>query len=184
MLKSVLIAAVMTASFSVSANYKINRSNDGGFMFELSGIKINEGSSLQRETIILNHPASGVELTSSNLKFSYKDRSFYHQGKTTLKLSKNVTAIQVRHALYDVFGKHVNNLSNTEAKDMAAGEHTLDASWRAPESHVSEVLTNVTYIARVRYEDGTQWVIDWEEISRELGKLQLEKLADAKELDK
>ena len=45
-------------------------------------------------------------------------------------------------------------------------------------------LPNVTYISRVRYEDGTQWVADWEEIARELSKLQLEKLADAKELDK
>lgn len=184
MLKSVFFAAALAASFSAHANYQVSRTTDGGFMFELSGIKINEGSSLQRETIILNQPASGVELVSSSLKYAYKDRSFNYQGATKLKLTKKVTAIQVRHALYDVFGKHVTNLANTEAKDLAAGEHTLDASWRAPESHISTVLTNVTYISRVRYEDGTQWVADWEEIARELSKLQLEKLADAKELDK
>lgn len=178
----VMSAAVMSGA--VSAAYVVKRSDDGNFAFSISGININEGSTLKRETILLNNSASTVEITSGNLSFDYKDRGFVFTGKTGVKFTKPVKAIEVRHAVYDVFGKHVTNLSNTNAKDYGVSDVTLDGEWRASDNYVSEVLTNVVYVARVRFNDGTQWVADWSDVSLEMAKLKLEKLADPKELDK
>ena len=60
-----------------------------------------------------------------------------------------------------MFGEHVQNLSNqnlsnTEAKDFARGPHEIDGiSNRFRENEMHEVLTLVTYVAKVRLSDGT-----------------------------
>lgn len=183
MFMKTLLMFCAAISFSGFASYEVTRVQDGDFSFSISGVQLNEGSSLKRETILLNHPGSTVQLTGSSLGFEYKNRNFQINGETEFTLTKNIHAVEIRHALYDVFGKHIQNLSNREVKDMAPGPLKVDGTWRAQDSYVSRLLTNVTYVARVRFEDGTQWVADWEAVAIELGKLQLERLADPKDLD-
>lgn len=185
MKKSFLLVLVLGSWVSAAqADYAVKRVSDGNFSFDISGIKFNEESTLKRETILLNTPGSTVEILSSKLSFDYEEHGFRYLGKTAFKVSKPIKAIQIRHAVYDVFGQHMTNLANVETKDYGAGEFKIDSKWRASENDVGEVLTNVVYVARVRFNDGTQWVADFKEISVQLEKLQLEKLADPKELDK
>lgn len=185
-MKKTLVFVAMLGGWASAAQaaYEVKRVGDGNFTLDISGIKINDGSSLKRETVLLNNPASTVEVVSGSLSFTYAEHGFRFTGKTTAKITKPIKAIQIRHAVYDVFGKHMTNLANTEAKDYAPGEAKFDGEWRASEEYVTEALTNVVYVSRVRFDDGTQWVADFAEIGVQLEKLQLEKLADPKALDK
>jgi hypothetical protein len=171
----VLAIYLFMGSNAFAADYDIKRMDDGQFAFSISGIKINEGSSLKRESILFNDKASPVTLASHNMSIVYKDRGFQFKAITKLNVKKNIKALQVRTILYDVFGRHMKNLSNTETKDISAGEMSINGVWRAYDNDASEFLTSVTYVARVRFENGTQWVFNKDNLHLALSSLKLEK---------
>lgn len=179
-----LLASVAMFSGTLQAEYIVKKQPDGGFTIDIDGIKLNKGSTLQRQTVLLSNPASTVELVSGHLGFIHASGGFRFSGSVELKLNKPIQAIQIRHAVYDVFGQHLRNLSNVEVKDHGAGQMKVEGIWRSSENDIGEALTNVVYVARVRFNDGTQWVADFSEIAKQLESLQLEKLADPKDLDK
>lgn len=162
------------AAVANAQNYEIERASDGPFSFSISGVKINEGSTLTRESILFNDPSSPVEIKSHSMEIIYKDRGFRFSGNTELDVKRSIVAIQVRTILYDVFGQHMKNLANTAPKDFTAGTSKIDAEWRAFENDVSEMLTTVTYVARARLSDGTQWVFDADNLQLALSSLDLE----------
>lgn len=163
--------------FSISANaqvYEIERIPDGQFSFSISGIKVNEGSSLTRESILFNDPSSPVDLKTHSTEITFKDRGFRFSGRTELNVQQPIVAIQVRTILYDVFGRHMKNLANTEPKDFSPGAASISGEWRATEHDITGMLTTVTYVARVRLADGTQWVFDAANLQLALSGLNLE----------
>lgn len=178
MIRYQIIATMLFALFctsAVAADYNIKRVPDGPFSFSISGIKLNKGSTLQRESILFNDPSCPIILTSHKINFKYMDRGFKFNGTTVLEVKRNVRAIQVRTILYDIFGRHMKNLANTEPKDFSPGHNTITGIWRASENDISEFLTSVTYVARVRFEDGTQWVFNADNLQLALSSLKLEK---------
>ncbi len=158
-----------------AGDYNISRQPDGPFSFKISGVDINEGSSMQRESVLFNEASCPVQIVSHTSSFIYKDRGFRISGKTELIAQQPITAIQVRTALYDVFGKHMQNLANTEPKDFSTGPATISGEWRARDNDAAELLTTVTYVARVRLADGTQWVCNFDDLQLALSSLNLEK---------
>lgn len=154
--------------------YKIERKPDGPFEFSISGVKINEGSSLKRESILFNDPAAPVQITSHATSIKYEDRGFRFEGKTGVEVNQPIVAVQVRTILFDVFGQHMKNLGNTEPKDFAPGNGKLEGEWRAYENDITELLTTVTYVARVRLADGTQWIYNDKNLVLALASLNLE----------
>lgn len=49
----VIVALLLvTSSATFAADYKVLRQEDGPFSFKIGSVKINEGSSLQRESIL------------------------------------------------------------------------------------------------------------------------------------
>jgi len=171
----VLTVFLFVGGNSFAADYDIKRMDDGPFAFSISGININKGSSLKRESILFNDKASPVILTTHNMSIVYKDRGFQFSATTKLNVKKSIKALQVRTILYDVFGRHMKNLANTEPKDFSAGEMSIIGEWRAYDNDASEFLTSVTYVARVRFEDGTQWVFNEDNLQLALSSLKLEK---------
>lgn len=172
-----ILATLICVVFATSANaqnYEIDRAQDGPFSFSISGVTINEGSTLTRESILFNDPSSPVQVNSHSMEIVYKDRGFQFSGITELSVKRSVVAIQVRTILYDVFGQHMRNLANTEPKDFGEGTTSINGEWRAFENDVSEMLTTVTYVARVRLSDGTQWVVDADNLQLALSSLDLE----------
>ncbi|MDF1614342.1 hypothetical protein [Desulfurivibrio dismutans] len=170
-----LIAILLIFATSAAAQgYEIKRASDGPFSFSISGIKINEGSSLTRESILFNDPSAPVELKSHSTQIIYKDRGFRFSGSTELDAKQPIVAIQVRTILYDVFGQHMKNLANTEPKDFSPGTANITGEWRAFDNDITRMLTTVTYVARVRLADGTQWVFDADNLQLALSGLNLE----------
>jgi hypothetical protein len=172
--KFLTVVALLFATSANAADYKIDRQPDGPFAFTISGVKLNEESTLTRESILFNEPTCPVSVDSHTTKISYKDRGFRFLGKTGIQVKNPIVAVQVRTILYDVFGQHMMNLSNAEPKDFSIGASTLDGEWRASDQDVSELLTTVTYVARVRLLDGTQWVFNADNLQLALSTLKLE----------
>jgi hypothetical protein len=174
MRKLILMAVLFFTTSANASGYKIDRDVDGPFAFTISGVKINEGSTLTRESILFNDPASPILINSHSTKVVYKDRGFRFSGTTEIQLKSEVVAVQVRTILYDVFGQHMKNLANTQPKDLSPGSSTISGEWRALDNDITELLTTVTYVARVRLADGTQWVFDAKNLELALSSLKLE----------
>jgi len=167
---------VLMATQSLAAQYDVKRESDGPFAFKLFGVELNKGSSLQRESVLFNDPSCPVQFSQNSMKFDYSDRRLTISASTQLSVAQPVMAMEVRHILFDIFGQHMKNLSNTEARDFSAGPATLDGKWNLfDENDTSELLTTVTYVARVRLVDGTQWVVNSDNLIAALGTLHLER---------
>ncbi|WP_069133225.1 hypothetical protein [Rhodohalobacter halophilus] len=176
MKKLILIFTSIFLSFSnaFAQQYEISREADSPFSFSIRGVELNEGSSLDRESILLNDPSSPVQITSHSMNITYVDRGFRFAASTSMSVDQPITGVQLRTIQYDAFGQHMQNLGNTEIKDFNLGNATVSAEWRAREAYISRFLTSVTYVARVRLEDGTQWVYDEDELIAALRSLNLE----------
>lgn len=172
-IKAVVVIGIFIVSGTASA-HDITRQSDGPFSFSISGITINEGSSLERESILFNDPNSPVQIRSHSMEITYQDRNFRFGANSNIEASQPILGMQLRTIQYDAFGQHMQNLSNTEIKDFPPGEMSVNAQWRAREAHITSFLTAVTYVARVRLEDGSQWVFDEGELFDALRSLDLE----------
>jgi hypothetical protein len=171
-----LFVLVLVAVPAFSQQYDVKRENEAPITFKLIGVEINEGSSLQRESVLLNDPDCPVQLIRARLRFADADGRLEIITSTHLSFVQSVAALEVRHILYDVFGRHMMNLSNLQVRDFPAKPNLFSATWRPLEENVTtELLTTVTYVARVRLEDGSQWVHDLKSLATMLGDLQLEK---------
>ena len=174
-LSSAVLAIAIPFALSSAQQYQISRAVDGPFAFKIMGISFNQKSSLQRETILLNVPSCPVQISASSLTFSYADRGFQYKGRTTFQTQNPVSAVEIRYIVYDVFGDHLRNLSNTEAQDFAAGDHVVEGTWNVlRENDVGEHLTTVAYVAKVRLADGKVWTFQLEPLVAALRSLNLE----------
>jgi len=108
------------------------------------------------------------------MKITYKDRGFRFVGSTDFLVNNPIVSLQIRSIQYDVFGQHMANLANTKPKDFSLGQGKIEGEWRASENDVSELLSTVTYVARVRLKDGTQWIFDSDRLQLALSSLKLE----------
>jgi hypothetical protein len=98
-----------------------------------------------------------------------------YKTQTTIQVQQPIVAVEIRHILYDVFGDHMQNLSNVEAKDFSVGPSTLEGTWSAyRENDITEHLTTVTYVAAVRLSDGKTWKFPLEQLIAALRGLNLE----------
>ncbi len=132
-LKTVAIALLLLPVWVFAADYNIDRQQDGPFAFTISGVKINEGSSLIRESVLFNDPTCPVKIRSHTTGIIYKDRGFRFAARTSIDVESPIVALQVRTILYDVFGQHMHNLGNAEPKDFGLGQATISGEWRARE---------------------------------------------------
>lgn len=163
---------------AVAGPYEITRVPDGPFKFQVYGVELNAGSSLNRESIVFNDPTCPVQVSKNSMSFTYADRRFSISSATVAAVKQPIVAMEVRHIMFDIFGQHMKNLSNKEVEDYGSlpAPISLKATWNLfDDNDVSEFLTSVTYVARVRLVDGTQWVVNADNLSQALGTLKLER---------
>ena len=154
---------------------EITRSPDGQFSIQILGIPMNEGSTMQRESIVLNVPDSPVRFTSASMSFDYEDRRFQYNVAAQLEAAVPIAALEVRHVLFDLFGEHMQNLSNTDATDITPGNYSMDGTWNIlRDNAVTEHLTTVSFVAQARLENGRVWKFDSDVLSASLRSLNLD----------
>lgn len=167
---------LLIAPFSVHAqDYSIEKIDDGTFTFEVMGGKFNSGSSLERDSYIVNFQSAPVKINKHRTFIEYSDPDFVFSSNTNIETDKQIRAIQIISIQYDVFDDHLQNLSNTEVQDIS-GSEKLSAEWRARNSEVSSYLNSVTYIAKVRLSGGKTWEFDEDVLLTALNEIGLDKV--------
>ena len=69
-----------------AADYNIERQPDGPFAFTLLGMKINEGSTLTRESILFNDPTCPVKILSHTTEIIFTSRDYEFKAQTSIDL--------------------------------------------------------------------------------------------------
>ena len=173
-----LALALGLSSGALAGDYQSSRAQDAPFAFtSMFGGTFNKGSSLMRETILLNDPDAPVQVTRTQTRFELVKSNFDFVSVNEFEARKPVAAVAVHHVVFDVFGRHMDDLSAIDVADRGVGRHSREGRWKSLGDYVPELLTTVTYVSRVRLSDGTQWVYNESRLLSALRRLGLEPLA-------
>jgi hypothetical protein len=124
---------------------------------------LNEDSSLLTEWIAIHDTSILADFTGTpGIFLSYEASSKYSSGGYNYKAKyeitplEDLTAIEVRFIIFNIWGERESNLSATEVMDLKAGEtYPFAPIWReSSESDASEYYASIMYIARTRTKDG------------------------------
>ncbi len=161
MKKSILLFVVFALSFiSVYSQMSVVRTVGSSFTTDIGyGIKINEGSSLKKEKIIINDALCPIQLNGDvGIEISTRDRAFAFNPSGSFNVKEPIVAYEMHHIIYDIFGDHIKTLSNTQVADIVGQQiFTKYDGWYASENNVSEYLISVSYVANVRTQSGQIW---------------------------
>ena len=88
-------------------------------------IQVNKGSSLHRQSHIINDPSWHVKISSSAISTKYASSAyrFIQDGRATT--TGDLTAIEVVSALFDIWGDHMKNLRAASVTDHKAQDIPL-----------------------------------------------------------
>jgi hypothetical protein len=173
---NLILAALLLFSLSLSAQIKAVKSVGGSVITDLGmGVKVNKGSSLNREWVLIHDMDCPVQLNSVGVITTYENSRYSFRPTGGVAVKQPITAFEVRHMLYNVFGEYIKTLSNVEVTDITTGifEFEKYSSWFATESQVTEYFTVVSYVAYARTEDGVVWRYNEISIKEELLKLKI-----------
>jgi len=159
------------------AQITTSKVNGGSVVTKLSSnIKVNDGSTLAREWIVINDEKCPIQLKDVGINPVYISGDGYKfKVIGTLNTLEPIAAYEIHHVLYDVFGGHLTSLNNIDIKDLN-GPIDLSLSrggWNPSENEVSEYLSCVSYVAAVRTSTGVIWRFKPELIKQELSKIQI-----------
>lgn len=160
---------VVLASASTWADVSTTKADGGSVTTVLSsGIAVNENSTLRREWVTVHDSRLPVDIVGTpGVRTVYERGGRYTRGdyeyeaEYTISVAQPIAAVEVNFILFDVWGIRTKTLSATDVEDFAAGEHSLDASWRVfSENEVSEYYASVGYVAAVRTKSGVIFTAD------------------------
>jgi hypothetical protein len=159
-----------------SAQVTTNKTDGGTVITKLGmGIKVNDGSSLTRQWIILNDEKCPLKLNNTvGINTVYNGNGYEFVASGGITVVEPIVAYEIDFVLYDIFGEHIQTLSCTEINDISQpvelGKHS---SWYATENQISEYFFCVSYVAKVRTKSGVIWRYDPLQIKQELNKIQI-----------
>jgi hypothetical protein len=143
------------------------------------GIKVNDGSSLMREHITLNEKSCPLQLSNNGIDAVYASSNYSSSGYSfkpvgAINALEPITAYEIVHVLYDVFGEHMKSLSHTAVTDLD-GQNAFSkySSWYASENDVSKYLICVSYVSNVRLKNGKIWKYNLPSVIEELAKIEI-----------
>jgi hypothetical protein len=169
-----LLLFVTILSSTTFGQLNVVKENGGSVVTKLGmGVRVNDGSTLQRDFYTINSAECPLQLQGAGIKLNYSTRfTFAPVGKVIP--NEKITAYEVHHVLYNIFGEHMMTLSNIVVTDIA-GPTDLNqyASWYARESSVAEYFICISYVANVRTANGAIWHYNFKAIQAELEKLKL-----------
>jgi len=140
------------------------REDDGGSVIVRgpNGL-LNQSSSLKRKWYAIDDAACTVRLNRTGIytKFDNTQGTYAFVPVGSLTPKQAISAVEVRYILFDVWGQRIRTLSLTKLADSATSVDFRDSSaWPAWEPEVSNLVTVVAFVARVRTADGAVWTYD------------------------
>jgi hypothetical protein len=147
---------------SAPANVNVTRSDGGSITTNLGyGIAVAKESTLHREWIAIGFRDAPVSIHGvPGVKTIYKSGEYrgeyFYQADFELEAKKDISALEVRFLVFDVWGNHVRTLTFEDVADHKAGSVvSLKGSWNLySENEVEKHYASIAYVARVRLADG------------------------------
>ncbi len=176
MKKSILLFSLcVIAAISAFPQITVTKTEGSSIIIDLgTGYKINEGSTLKKEKIILNDALCPIQLKDDvGIEIIYAAK-FLFKPSGNFNIMEPIVAYEFHHILYNVFGDHIKTLSNTEVADLEGLQvFNQDASWYASINDVNEYLISVSYVANVRTKSGQLWHYNFIAIKKQLDTLRI-----------
>lgn len=168
----ILFAIVSTNTF---AQISVTKAQGSSIITVLGyGIKLNDGSSLNREKITLNDASCPIQLNDVEILTSYSERSYNFKQNGSISINEPIVAYEIHYMLYDVFGEHLKTLSATKIIDLEGmQELPKTSSWYASETNTSQYYRCVAYVANVRTKAGKLWKYNYPSIKEKLNELEI-----------
>lgn len=175
MKKIKLLFLFFLLTFNAFSQLDVKRIDGGSVITNLTmGIKMNVGSSLSREFVVINSPTCPLQLSEVGIKTAYVSNSYNFYPVGTITPKELITAYEVHHVLYNVFGQHMKTLSNQIVTDINETRgFSKFASWYASENNIQEYFICVSYVSNVRTANNVIWHYDINDIQSELNKIKL-----------
>lgn len=168
-------------SGTLFAQYQVTALDGGPVKRKIIGeYSVNEHSSLQAKIFLLNHKDAGFQFLDTKLVYGYEDRKNTVSASLAGTIEREIVALKYRITLYDVFGEHIINLGGGEIRDYKVGSFADTGMWNSYDDDLFNTLTAVVYVYKVRFQDGTVWHVNMDELQVELAKLKLTELKENK----
>jgi hypothetical protein len=140
----------------------VTRAAGGSIQTKLSAnIVVNKESTLTREWLALHDASMPAELvgTPGVTTVYVPDRvrgEYQYQAAAPVQAKEDLSAVEIRFLVFDVWGQHVRTLLAEEVADIPAGStKDLSPEWRLfSENECSKHYASIGYISRVRTKDG------------------------------
>ncbi|MCB2197648.1 MAG: hypothetical protein KQH79_17445 [Bacteroidetes bacterium] len=177
MRKVVLIIVCTVLSNILFAQISITKFNGGSVTTKLGmGISVNSDSHLERDWFIINDEECPIKLNNNvGIKTSYYNSRYSLKQSGNITTKQPISAYEIHYVLYDVFGEHLKTLRSVEvAYTNGFTEISKYGSWYANENQISEYLTCIAYVAKVRTASGEIWHFNVQSIKEELNKIEIE----------
>lgn len=179
---TVVVAALFFISQSAVAQNKGDsflqvREEDGGSVAvrTANGV-LNQGSSLKRTWYVIDDQKAPAGLDHAGVfpRLDEKEKMQYIMPVGTVSPKQAISAVEVRYVLFDVWRQHLRTLSVTQLADSSTHvDFRGSAMWVTLESEVSQLVTVVSFVARVRTAEGGVWTFDASRMVRQLQDLGL-----------
>nr|WP_294989507.1 hypothetical protein [uncultured Sediminibacterium sp.] len=171
----IILISLLFSFSSAQSQLTIIKKDGGSVVTKLGfGIKVNDGSSLNREWININDATCPIQISEVGINTGYSGGSYVFKSTGQLNVKEDITAFELYHVLYDVFGEHFKTLSQKEIIDINSSfDISKKGTWYANENEVSEYLICVTYVANVRKKDGSVWRYNYNGVKEQLNALKI-----------
>ena len=160
------------------------REEDGGSVaVRTANGALNQGSSLKRTWYVIDDQKAPAGLDHAGVfpRWDEKEGLQYIMPVGIVSPKEAISAVELRYVLLDVWGQRLRTLAVTQLIDSSTHVDFRGSSkWVALESEVSQLVTVVSFVARVRTADGGVWAFDANRMTPHLRDLGLQ--ADATDL--
>ena len=157
------------------------RQEDGGRVAvrTASGF-LNQGSSLKRTWYVIDDQKAPAGLDHAGVfpRLDEKEKLQYIMPVATVTPKQAISAVEMRYVLFDVWGQRLRTLSVTQLADSSTHVDFRGSNkWVALESEVSQLVSVVSFVARVRTAEGGMWTFDADRMAPHLRDLGLQVVA-------
>ena len=154
-MKHILSAFVIAIGFTQGVSAETIQLEGRPMSFDLGyGVKINQGSSLMRQAVIVQDELLPVRLTEFSVQTTVVERDWRYKVSYQLVLDVDVVAVEVRFIPFDIWGEKKTSLSTTEIQDLPPRMISKSASWRLSETDAVQHFTMIGYVAQVKLASG------------------------------
>jgi hypothetical protein len=172
-----LLSLQMAVAQSKSAsNLQVHQDEGGSVAVRIPGGFLNQDSSLKRTFYVINDPSAPAAVEHAGVfpRLDEKDKGDFLLPFGTVSPKEAISAVELRYVLFDVWGERIRTLSSTRLVDSSTHvEFRGSNKWLALESEVGQLVTVVSFVARVRTAEGGVWTFDPNRMASRLEELGL-----------